>query len=149
MSAYRIGTRLKNAGTAMLRYGLVAILLMIGATKWTTAEAEAIRPWVEDSPFLSWIYHVTSVQRGSEIIGSIEIIAALLIAVRRWLPEATAVGSVLAAGMFLVTMSFLVTTPNQSPDAQGFLMKDFFLLGAAIWSAGEAVEASTRSQAHG
>jgi len=35
-----------------------------------------------------------------------------------------------------------VTTPNQSPDAQGFLMKDFFLLGAATWSAGEALRAS-------
>ena len=42
----------------------------------------------------------------------------------------------------LVTLSFLVTTPNQGPDAQGFLIKDFFLLGAAIWSAGEALQAS-------
>jgi len=148
MSASPIGTRVKNAGTAMLRYGLVAILLMIGATKWTTAESEAIRPWVEHSPFLSWIYHVASVQGGSELIGSIEIIAAFLIAMRRWRPEAAVVGSGLAAGMFLITMSFLVTTPNQSPDAQGFLMKDFFLLGAAVWSAGEAVEASTRRQSH-
>jgi hypothetical protein len=38
-----------------------------------------------------------------------------------------------------------VTTPNQSPDAQGFLIKDFFLLGTAIWSAGEALQASTRT----
>jgi reactive chlorine resistance protein C len=138
---------MKNAGTAMLRYGLVAILLMFGASKWTAAEAEAIRPWVVDSPFLSWIYHVASVQRGSKMIGSIEIITAVLIAIRRWLPAATVAGSVLAASMFLIiTLSFLVTTPNQSPDAQGFLMKDFFLLGAAIWSAGESLEASTQSR---
>ena len=34
---------------------------------------------------------------------------------------------------------------QSSPDAQGFLMKDFFLLGAAIWSAGEALQASTHN----
>ena len=126
----------------MLRYGLVAILLMIGATRWTPAEAEAIRPWVADSPFLSWVYRVASVQGGSEIVGSIEIIAAVLIGLRLWFPKATVAGSALAGGMFLITLSFLVTTPHQSPDAQGFLMKDFFLLGAAIWSAGEALQAS-------
>jgi uncharacterized membrane protein YkgB len=147
MTTYLIGRRLKNAGTAMLRYGVVLILLMIGATKWTAAEAEAIRPWVTNSPFLSWLYQIASTQRASEMIGSIEIVTALLIASRRWFPTATVVGSVLAAAMFLITLSFLVTTPNQSPDAQGFLMKDFFLLGAALWSAGEALEASTGSPA--
>jgi hypothetical protein len=35
-------------------------------------------------------------------------------------PEATVVGSVLAAGMFVITLSFLVTAPNQMLDAQGF-----------------------------
>lgn len=115
---------------------------MIGATRWTPAEAEAIRPWVADSPFLSWVYRVASVQGGSEIVGSIEIIAAVLIGLRLWFPKATVAGSALAGGMFLITLSFLVTTPHQSPDAQGFLMKDFFLLGAAIWSAGEALQAS-------
>jgi uncharacterized membrane protein YkgB len=147
MSTYLIGRRLKNAGAAMLRYGLVVILLMIGATKWTPAEAEAIRPWLTNSPFLSWLYQIASTQTASETIGSIEIVTALLIASRRWFPTATLVGSVLAIGMFLITLSFLVTTPNQSPDAQGFLMKDFFLLGAAVWSAGEALEASAGSPA--
>ena len=144
MSARQLGTRIQNTGTAMLRYGLVAILVMIGATKWTPAEAEAIRPWIADSLFLSWIYRVASVQGGSELIGSIEVIAALLIGLRGWFPRATVVGSTLAAGMFVITLSFLVTTPNQTPDAQGFLMKDFFLLGAAVWSAGEALHASRR-----
>ena len=140
-----IGAQLQNIGTAMLRYGLVAMLLMIGAMKWTAAEAEAIRPWVSGSPFLSWIYAVVSVQAGSELIGSVEIVTASLIGVRRWFPTAAVAGSILASIMFLITLSFLVTTPNQSPDAQGFLMKDFFLLGAAIWSAGEALQASMRT----
>jgi reactive chlorine resistance protein C len=137
-----LGSRLENIGTGMLRYGLVAILLMIGALKWTAVEAEAIRPWVANSPFTSWLYSVTSVQGGSIVIGCIELVTAALIAVRRWFPRATVVGSTLAAGMFVVTLSFLFTTPNLSPDAAGFLLKDFFLLATSIWSAGEALRAS-------
>jgi reactive chlorine resistance protein C len=147
MHSSDLGSQLQKIGTAMLRYGMVAILLMIGAMKWTPAEAEAIRPWVANSPFLSWLYSVTSVQGASIVIGCIELLTAVLIAARRWFPAATVVGSVLAAGMFVVTISFLFTTPNQSPDAQGFLMKDFFLLATAIWSAGEALQASAARQA--
>jgi uncharacterized membrane protein YkgB len=128
----------------MLRYGIVVMLLLIGATKWTPAEAEAIRPWVAHSPFLSWLYAVAGVQTASEVIGAIEIAAAVLIAARRWSPAAAAAGSLLTAGIFVVTLSFLVTTPNQSADAQGFLIKDFFPLGAAVWSAGEALVAIPR-----
>ena len=64
MTTYDLGARVQTIGTAMLRYGLVGILLMIGAMKWTAAEAEAIRPWVAGSPFLNWIYQVASVQAG-------------------------------------------------------------------------------------
>jgi uncharacterized membrane protein YkgB len=134
----------QSAGTLILRYGLVLILLLGGAQKWTKAEAEGIRPWIAHSPVLSWMYSVTSVQGASEWIGVCELAIALLIAVRRWSPKLAAIGSIGAVFMFLTTLSFLVTTPNQGPDAQGFLMKDVFLLGAALWSAGEAWEADAR-----
>jgi len=42
--------------------------------------------------------------------------------------------------MFLTTLSFLITTPNVG-EASGFLLKDLTLLGAAIWTAGEALQA--------
>ncbi|MEJ7733156.1 MAG: DUF417 family protein [Polyangiaceae bacterium] len=54
-------------------------------------------------------------------------------------------GSLLAAGTFLVTLSFLVTTPGAfSPENPmgGFLMKDLILLGAALFTAGEALAAA-------
>jgi uncharacterized membrane protein YkgB len=52
--------------------------------------------------------------------------------------------------MFLSTLSFMFTTPGLwhfaewyplpvTNDAGFFLMKDIFLLGAAIWTAGEAL----------
>jgi uncharacterized membrane protein YkgB len=50
--------------------------------------------------------------------------------------------------MFLVTLSFLVTTPGVlTPPSwiAGFLMKDLFLLGAALYTAAEALLASERA----
>ncbi|AXC13936.1 hypothetical protein ACPOL_4666 [Acidisarcina polymorpha] len=44
--------------------------------------------------------------------------------------------------MFLTTLSFLVTTPHLDAGSQGFLMKDLMFLGAAVYTAGEAFQAS-------
>lgn len=120
------------------------MLVLGGLSKWTASEAEGIRSWMEHSPFLSWIYRATSVQGASIVIGIIEIATALAIVARHWAPRLSAAGSASAIVMFLFTLSFLVTTPNQGPDAQGFLIKDLFLLGAAMWSCGEAMEASNQ-----
>jgi uncharacterized membrane protein YkgB len=62
-------------------------------------------------------------------------------AVRRWWPSLAFVGSLGAAVTFVFTFSFLFTTPNMSTELAGFLMKDLILLGAALWSAGEALQA--------
>jgi uncharacterized membrane protein YkgB len=42
----------------------------------------------------------------------------------------------------MTTLSFLVTTPHLGSDYQGFILKDVTLLGAALWSAGEALRAA-------
>jgi uncharacterized membrane protein YkgB len=80
-----------------------------------------------------------NIQRGSELIGIVELAIGLLIAIRHWSPKLCAVGSSGAILMFLTTLSFLVTTPGLDSGTQGFIMKDVFLLGAAVWSAGEAL----------
>jgi uncharacterized membrane protein YkgB len=116
----------------------VFFLLFFGVLKWTAAEAKGIEPMVSHSPFLFWVYPTFGVQGGSEAIGVVELVIALLIALRRWVPRASAIGSTAAIGMFLVTLSFLVTTPHVGESA-GFLLKDLTLLGAALWTAGEAM----------
>lgn len=137
---------LASTGTVILRYGLVLVLLLWGAAKWTAPEAVAIQPLVAHSPFLSWIYRIASVQHGSELIGCIEIVLAALIVLRRWSPRASAVGSTAGILMFLTTVSFLVTTPHLDGAMQGFLMKDIFLLGAAVFTAGEAWSAARNQE---
>jgi uncharacterized membrane protein YkgB len=77
------GLTLENLGANIIRYGLVVILLWVGALKFTAYEAEGIQGLIANSPFMSWMYSVMSVQAASMLIGTVEIIAGLMIAARR------------------------------------------------------------------
>src|SRR5438552_16680062 len=93
IDARLLAYRLQRVGHAILRYGLVFILLTIGLQKWTKAEAVGIQPWIAHSPMLSWLYVLAGVQGASIVIGVCELIIAALIAVRRWAPRLTVAGS--------------------------------------------------------
>lgn len=151
-----LGYTLENVGANIIRYGLVIILLWVGALKFTAYEAEGIQGLVANSPLMSWMYSVMSVRTASMLIGVTEIIAGLLIAMRSFAPNISAIGSFIAIGIFLITLSFTLTTPGvwqpgygfpfPSPMPGQFLAKDLALLGIAVWSAGEALRA-TRNMA--
>jgi uncharacterized membrane protein YkgB len=149
--------RVAAVGRELARYGLVIIVAWIGLMKFTTYEAEGIRLYVAHSPFISWVYGPMSVRGFSAALGAVEVAIALLIAARPLSPRASAVGSALAVGMFLTTLSFLLTTPGVwEPSAGGFpalsgkpgqfLLKDLALLGISLWSLGEAWTASERRE---
>lgn len=149
----RLSSRsIERVGALLLRYGLVLVIAWIGAMKFTAVEAEGIRPLVENSPMLAWTYDLLSVREFSNILGGVEIGIAVLIALRTFSPRLSAVGSALAVGMFLTTLSFLLTTPPVWDANLGgfpaisilpgqFLLKDLVLIGAAIWTLGEAMTA--------
>jgi reactive chlorine resistance protein C len=130
---------IERAGNLVLRYSLVFLLLFFGALKWTEAEAKGIEPLIANSPLFAWLLHAVGIQRASECIGVVELATGLTIAVRPWAPRLAAIGSIVAVAMFVTTLSFLVTTPNVG-EAAPFLLKDLTLLGAALWSAGEALK---------
>ena len=141
---------LLGLGIAILRYSLVAILFYFGLFKFTPTEARAIQPLLEHSPLLSWVYSFLSVDAVSRIIGMTELAIAGLIASRPWSSRLSAFGSLGGVAMFLTTLSFLLTTPGlwhwvdgfPAPNERAaFLMKDVFLLGAAMVCAGEAYRA--------
>jgi uncharacterized membrane protein YkgB len=141
--------RLAALGRGVLRYGLVALLLLWGAMKFTEFEAQGIRPLVENHPLMSWMIPAFGVRGASAVIGIVELIAVVLIATRSFRPRLSAIGSLIAAATFVVTLSFLFTTPGVfAPDNPmgGFLMKDLILLGAALFTSGEALEASAASR---
>ncbi|SRR6266853_4261877 len=147
----RIQSRLEATGIVVSRYGLVVVLLLIGVLKFTPGEAAGIQPLVAHSPLMSWMYGLLSIQGVSNVIGAIEIATAALMAVRPLSPKASFVGSLAAVVTFLLTASFLFSTPGAAQfkygfpvlgDAGQFLIKDLVLLGASFWTAAEAYRAS-------
>jgi uncharacterized membrane protein YkgB len=114
-------------------------------------EAQGIQSLVANSPFMSWVYEVFSVTTFSSPLGVVEVATAVLLAVKPWWPKLSAVGSVIAVGLFLATISFLFTTPGIGDEAAGgfpspsmtgeFLIKDVALLGIAVWTLADALRA--------
>lgn len=135
-------SRTRIVGQAIARYSLVFFFLAFGALKFTPGEAAAIQPLLVHSPVLGWLPMIASQQGSSAVIGVIEIGLALLVASRPFLPRASAVGSAGMALALVTTLSFLVTTPHLDPALSSFIVKDLTLLGVAIWSAGETLQAA-------
>jgi hypothetical protein len=69
---------------------------------------------------MGWVYNLMSVTAFSSLLGVVEIAIGVLIALRPVWPAGSALGSGLAVGMFLTTLSFLVTTPGWEPSLGGF-----------------------------
>jgi len=110
---------LERGGGHVLRYGLAAILIYLGAFKFTAVEAQAsliaLRPCF---PRLAAL--------GS--LGAIGVFATTLSFL------------VTTPGVWAWVEMFPLPVPS---EAGGFLLKDVFLLGAAAWSAGEAWRAAS------
>jgi len=141
---------IEGLGEAVVRWGLIVVLAWIGGMKFTAYEAMGIQPLVAHSPFISWMYDFLSVRSFSAMLGCIEIATAALISLRYVSPKASAVGSLLAIGLFATTLSMLFTTPGWEPTLGfpalsampgQFLLKDIVLFGAALWSLGESLKA--------
>ena len=156
VASARIQSLLEMIGILVSRYGLVVVLLLIGVLKFTPGEAAAIQPLVEHSPLMSWTYRLLGIQGVSNVIGVIEIATAALMALRPLSPKASFVGSLAAVVTFLLTVSFLFSTPGAVQFKYGFpvlgnvgqfLIKDLVLLGASLWTAADAYGAAQRSGA--
>ncbi len=140
----QIGTSLRQLSEVGIRYAMVVVIAWYGFLKFTEYEANAIAGFAMNSPFLAPFHEILGVRLFSDIIGVIEIIAASLIAVHHLSPKSGALGGALASGTFIVTLSFMFTTPGIFEASAGgfpilsvvpgaFLLKDLILLAVSVW----------------
>jgi uncharacterized membrane protein YkgB len=141
---------LMRVGELVSRYGLVVVLAWIGFGKYVKMEARVL---IEHSPLMSWIYDYLSITTVARGLGTTEIVAAILIALRPIWPRLSAIGSALAVVLFVGTLSFLFTSPGVvgthaaglpvlSAQPGQFLLKDLVLIGVAIWTLGDSLGAA-------
>lgn len=143
----KAGPLLTRVGQLLMRYGLVVVLAWIGFGKYVKMDARVL---IEHSPLMSWVFHYFSATTVARGLGTMEIIAAILIALGPVWPRVSAIGSALAIVLFLGTLSFLFTSPGVvvahaagvpilSAQPGQFLLKDLVLIGTAIWTLGESL----------
>ena len=167
---FETAARMERAGIAVTRIGLIVVLLWIGGLKVFKYEAEGIIPFVANSPFMSFFladpenYQSHKNPEGALVpenrawheqnrtylfaygLGSVIVLYGLMLCMNPWLPQVAAVGSFLVFIMSIVTLSFLITTPEcwvpPLGDTQhGFpylsgagrlVVKDAIMMGAAL-----------------
>lgn len=167
---FEMAARLDRVGLTVTRIGLMVVLIWIGSLKVYRYEADGIIPFVANSPFMNFLikdpanYKSHKNPEGALVpanrawherngtyefaygLGAVIVIYGLLIGLNPWLPQVAAIGSFLVFTMSLVTLSFLITTPEcwvpDLGDAQhGFpylsgagrlVVKDAIMLGAAL-----------------
>lgn len=184
----RLAARADRLGFTLLRVGLIVVLVWIGALKAAPYEADGIVPFVANSPVMSFFYDFDApayrehMNREGELIaanrawheangtymfsyllGSVIVVFGVLIAAHWWRPAIGAVGSFFVAGMSLVTLSFLVTTPESWVPSLGdihhgfpylsgrgrLVVKDAIMLGAAVVTMADSARlALTRKNLH-
>jgi uncharacterized membrane protein YkgB len=137
-------------GQIVSRYGLVVVLAWIGGGKYVKMDSRVL---IEQSTLMSWLYDFLSIHAVAYSLGTMEIIAAILIALRPVAPRWSLIGSALAVVLFLGTLSFLftsrgvvVTIVNGFPVLSGqpgqFLLKDLVLMGVTLWTLGDSLRAT-------
>ncbi|MFY1663439.1 reactive chlorine resistance membrane protein RclC [Pseudomonas sp. Pseu.R1] len=129
-------SHLDKIGIHLIRLGVAIIFLWIGALKFVPYEADSITPFVANNPVMSLFYahpeqykehlthegqldpakrewqtanHTYSFSQG---LGTVEILIGLLVLSYLFSPGFGMVGSLLAFLTPLVTLSFLITTPE-------------------------------------
>lgn len=130
-------------GTLLVTYALALVFLWFGCLKFTQYEAAGIAPLVMNSPLVGWWHATFGIAGTSRMLGVYEILTGLLIAARPFSPRLSAIGGAMATITFLVTLTFLLSTPGvvqpgfDNPLALSafpgqFLLKDVVLLAASV-----------------
>lgn len=168
--ALQKASKLENFGVHLIRIAVAIIFIWIGALKFVPYEADSITPFVANSPVMSFFYehpkeykeHLTHegqldpAKRAwqtqnhtytfSDGLGTVEILIGLMVLSYAFSRRMGMVGAVLAFLTPVVTLSFLITTPeawvSNSGDAQyGFpylsgggrlVLKDVLMLAGSV-----------------
>jgi len=120
--------KLQRMGYALGVIATALVLLWIGLLKFTMAEALAIKPYVENSLLMSWMYRIASVAVVSDLIGIFEIVTGILLLASFRSHAAGRIAGYLAVIIFVTTLSFLLTTPGIWKMSEFVPVTDFFVL---------------------
>lgn len=120
---------------------LAIIFIWFGGIKFTAGGAGGIEGLINNSPIISWVYSIFDVGTFGVLLGSLEIIIGLLLLAGLSNIKLRAIAGLGAIVTFLVTLSFMLSTPGVVPEGVSFpvlsgmpgefLLKDIVLLAVS------------------
>jgi uncharacterized membrane protein YkgB len=125
-----------------LRASMVIIFAFFGYTKWHQYAAQAMIPFISNSPFIFWLYPVFGVRGGARFLGASEWTICALLYAGFWDERFGILGALGSTAMFVTTLTIIPFMPNGWDPAAGFpamagevpfLMKDLVLLAVSIY----------------
>ena len=133
-----------TVGALLVTCALALIFLWFGCLKFTDYEAAGIAPLIMNSPLVGWLHGLFGIAGASRLIGTYEIVTGVLLAARPFMPRLATIGGAMATLCFVITISFMFTTPGVaqpgydnalalSPFPGQFLLKDVVLLTVSVW----------------
>lgn len=175
-----MAARVDRLGVVVTRAGLIVVLLWIGGLKAFKYEADGIIPFVANSPTMNFLikdpanYKTHKNPEGALVpanrewheengtyrfaygLGAVIVLYGLMLCLHPWLPQVAALGSFLVFTMSLVTLSFLITTPECWVPALGdtthgfpylsgagrLVIKDAIMMGAALVTMADSAKAA-------
>ena len=152
MSLHGLGTAAsRQPGNGLCRLRSRSYSSGFGLLKFTNYEASAIAPLIMNSPLIGWTIGAFGVAGAAMVIGVFEIVTGILLVGRFAKPVLGVFGGVMACITFLMTLSFMLTTPGVAQPGAAhslalsampgqFLLKDVVLLAVSFWIAGAAYE---------
>jgi reactive chlorine resistance protein C len=143
-----LANKVVAAGRLTALLGVVLVLLLIGGLKFTQVEIDGLKPIIEPTPWLAWMYPAFGEAGTSYLLGVVELATALLLILSPWSVRAGLVGGALATLTFFVTVTIMFAAPIWETASGGFpwinplgqfLIKDVALLGVALAVFGESL----------
>lgn len=137
----KLASVLTTAGRTVALAGVVIPLFMIGILKFTAVEIEVLKPLINGTPWLAWLYPVFGEVDASYLLGIVEVIAALLLIASPWSARAAVAGGAIASAIFITTISIMFALPIWEGASGGFpwldalgsfLIKDIAMLGVSL-----------------
>lgn len=149
-SAARRFASLERLSVTLLRIGVIIVFVWIGGLKWFRYEADGIIPFIANSPFMRWMigdperyrphmnaegvlneanraWHEANSTYPVSIFVGVTIVAIGLLVAAHWIrPELGMLGALGVIGFSVITLSFIVTTPETwvSAPAEGLADSD-------------------------
>ncbi|MGQ1785208.1 MULTISPECIES: DUF417 family protein [unclassified Saccharicrinis] len=142
-----ISNLLKTVGKFILRYGLGLVIIWLGFLKFKNTEAEYTHQLISGG-YLSVVLKYITPYALNHIMAYFQILVGVFIMLKPVSRHLSFWGGMLAAIMFMFSISFLFTTQVVWETGYGFpelskvgqtVLKDFVLFGAAAWCVGDSI----------